>query len=989
MDIRIPVCSTEVDKVALKFNEMVLSGNLDKSSFFYKNIAEVISHLENPSQKWDQEICEALLTIEYHGGRSSANLVTGPLGFGLGRGYSNKPTLNYGGPSTYALRKYRPGRTPISGIVKQLLLSAQTLHPKVSSVCVTTNLSVLCGTTLQIDGTMCRAGLVFDDHIEQVIGLDIPLTFKDLEEMDFKVKGEFLKEHLVQEVDVIYLSSLDGKVQFAIGYLLQAGTGKTGKALLKQYSEVVRLSSVCEACVKSSPSHLNTIKNTVIKKCNSFCEICWNTKVVCKTCKNLGRKTIYPQLEACFLCLQNGITCVKNTVFVVALDCYSGNRYLIEEIKSQRAKNQLDPYLWFTEFIGEIVHLLKTLKSSFSNWMLLGLEGSLINLVLLRTLRDDNSNTEVARLLRGVLKKQSVVNKDRQDTDVLIELRDAVPVLEAISVIDPHVVHQVVPERFRFEPTNKAGSIGRVVGIQPAQIGFVLILSEGEKDGQEFHLLKLHNPGQLSLIKKIDQKTSCLVASEGVFLYSTIEGLHHHELQKGTVIPKIPTSKKNLQQMCSEFSLSNEGNVNDLKKRLKQEMKNCTQEVTARSSSLSAVLKDSPLVCSYSKEDSKITSVIMAGNTPRVICKVSLNYKKGKIAAKSDCMVPFHPDIEGATALQCFNIEQASHILYMNTEKIVVLNSTLETMAVIELEIAITDLCQIEDRVILIQENQLFEVQANHLILGKFSPQLFAGSSAKVSLKNGSSLSSTFSKPQTLCAYKNTVFVGDKNGVKLISKVVDISSFCRNTFMAACNGFGLHKKKQGEDSENMATFKTCSESLQTVNQFLESLDSNVRKSFQRNLPKKLNGPEHTVSSVTKGTVKLGIDSYEVLVNTVETFDNLRKEYSPSVICNITPDSTNTKGVEHFHSLQHRKIAMAQTVYEYQIFFPKIVRESLKTLVNWSFKPFTTQKSSYYLTPDVSSSISLSELPLVPHLEGSNNLDADQKKQLTDFCKEHR
>ena len=116
---------------------------------------------------------------------------------------------------------------------------------------------------------------------------------------------------------------------------------------------------------------------------------------------------------------------------------------------------------------------------------------------------------------------------------------------------------------------------------------------------------------------------------------------------------------------------------------------------------------------------------------------------------------------------------------------------------------------------------------------------------------------------------------------------------------------------------------------------------------------------------------------------------MRTDGSSSVIGSINPDSTNTKGVEHFHSLQHKKIAMAQTVYEYQVFFPKIVRESLKNLVDWSFKTFTTHKSSYYLKPDTKSSISLSDLPLVPSLESSNQLNEDQKKQVTDFCKEHR
>ena len=140
---------------------------------------------------------------------------------------------------------------------------------------------------------------------------------------------------------------------------------------------------------------LNAIKDEVLNKCNSLCEQCWSDGTVCDTCLALGRLTIYPQLEKCFPCIEKKIPCNKNVPFVVALDCFSGNRSLMEKIKNQRESGHLDPYLYLTEFLPEIVHMLKTIKCSLSNWFLLGSNMNLINLVLLRTLRDDNTKLEV------------------------------------------------------------------------------------------------------------------------------------------------------------------------------------------------------------------------------------------------------------------------------------------------------------------------------------------------------------------------------------------------------------------------------------------------------------------------------------------------------------------------------------------------------------------------------------------------------------------
>ena len=97
----------------------------------------------------------------------------------------------------------------------------------------------------------------------------------------------------------------------------------------------------------------------------------------------------------------------------MALDCFSGNRFLLKKFKKELENETKDAEVYLTEPIGEIIHILKTIKSSFSNWFLLMMSGHLINLTMMRTLRDDNNNKAVAASMRKVLQKGSVVNRDR------------------------------------------------------------------------------------------------------------------------------------------------------------------------------------------------------------------------------------------------------------------------------------------------------------------------------------------------------------------------------------------------------------------------------------------------------------------------------------------------------------------------------------------------------------------------------------------------
>ena len=116
-----------------------------------------------------------------------------------------------------------------------------------------------------------------------------------MQDMNFMFPPEFLKKNLVTEVDVCMISSLCSTVALSIGYQFQSNSGKSGKELLEKYTETLKVSSSCEACVQSDPANLNAVKTKVLEKCRSVCQICWSKAEVCDSCLVKGRKTIYPQ----------------------------------------------------------------------------------------------------------------------------------------------------------------------------------------------------------------------------------------------------------------------------------------------------------------------------------------------------------------------------------------------------------------------------------------------------------------------------------------------------------------------------------------------------------------------------------------------------------------------------------------------------------------------------------------------------------------------
>ena len=358
---------------------------------------------------------------------------------------------------------------------------------------------------------------------------------------------------------------------------------------------------------------------------------------------------------------------------------------MIEQFQKDLLDGTKDP--------GEIIHILKTIKSSFSNWFVLGLGGNILNLSMLRTLRDDNKDKVITAALRRVLQKGSVVNRDRQDTDCLIEFSKSVPVLREIAISDPVVVHTVCPEKFKMEPSNKMGDIGPIRFLGPVNVGKIAVISEDKKDKNKsvLFVLELHSPVKIKDSLELPLVVG-FAASEAMLVLLTETGLMVIETVKGTIIPKIPTKKTDLVALCKDLDLNFEGTVKLLKSRLIKKLKP-TPKLDPRSIEASPALAKHlhrhSKISEFKVEEGIIKALILADNDAKKLISIELKASGGEVIAEVNVAVAFPV---GASDVTLILTSSEGVTLLVSTSQLIVLNNTFHTMAMVDLDTPIADM---------------------------------------------------------------------------------------------------------------------------------------------------------------------------------------------------------------------------------------------------------------------------------------------------------
>ena len=120
-------------------------------------------------------------------------------------------------------------------------------------------------------------------------------------------------------------------------------------------------------------------------------------------------------------------------------------------------------------------------------------------LAVIQTLRDDN-NPDVRKALRRLFRAEDVQNKDRMAVDPVLRLSNE-SVINTLREVDL-VVHQMVPEKYRFLETNKIGMYPHPVAITLGRQGNLLFIDVNPlKQSSRLVEGSLHNPVRLEVVK--------------------------------------------------------------------------------------------------------------------------------------------------------------------------------------------------------------------------------------------------------------------------------------------------------------------------------------------------------------------------------------------------------------------------------------------------------------------------------------------------------
>ena len=163
--------------------------------------------------------------------------------------------------------------------------------------------------------------------------------------------------------------------------------------------------------------------------------------------------------------------------------------------------------------------------------------------------------------------------------------------------------------------------------------------------------------------------------------------------------------------------------------------------------------------------------------------------------------------------------------------------------------------------------------------------------------------------------------------------------------------FSVHEKHQKYD------VKSLNEAITLVSECLTVLKANIAhiNSTHKNLPKKLNGPEGSISAKTFESIFMLETGLKQLKENLDLFG-----YK-----NVNLLSGMTFDIEHLHSTVNYKHGM-QTMLQYARSFTSSIKECVKSLTRWSAYYFTSTESWY---PLPSGSLKLSELsfpkPILP------------------------
>lgn len=141
---------------------------------------------------------------------------------------------------------------------------------------------------------------------------------------DPKPSPEFLNRHIVSEVLVSSVTTLDNSVSLPCAVVYASKSGKSGEEMKRLLFSQCKMLQVCLPCQKIVSSSENTFGDEAVEVCKSLCESCIRQESVCAKCLAEGQVSHLPSLRACDRCVKEKRKCTRRSIVALTTDCEEG-----------------------------------------------------------------------------------------------------------------------------------------------------------------------------------------------------------------------------------------------------------------------------------------------------------------------------------------------------------------------------------------------------------------------------------------------------------------------------------------------------------------------------------------------------------------------------------------------------------------------------------------------------------------------------------------
>ena len=214
----------KADDVCIRLNDLIKNGGIRKDKIFYKYLDSISYAMIDLSHEYDKHVVEFFNTIKFLGGEKTVNFIRGPVWHGCGSGGVFSPDdakSNLGGPGRTTRLKHSSGYTTSSGVIKPWIDSflKLALDPSVGvKPLVDAPIVKVIAAAMENDGTALKPSIQFDEKQQVNVGLKMAADIEFVKSNPVP-KSEFLKENVVTEANVTFLSTADNGVSMPVAVI--------------------------------------------------------------------------------------------------------------------------------------------------------------------------------------------------------------------------------------------------------------------------------------------------------------------------------------------------------------------------------------------------------------------------------------------------------------------------------------------------------------------------------------------------------------------------------------------------------------------------------------------------------------------------------------------------------------------------------------------------------------------------------------------------